>query len=141
MANRAGRQRLAKRMRWVGRIICLVITVFGGTMLIGGAISELLLQGFVTTSIEGSLLVLIGIVALAGCILSWRKDLLASILLVITSVGLGIYIGLFAGHNHFLAWSMLGAPYLIAGLLLFSSWRLSMPNGGHAVLSSNPEVS
>lgn len=84
MVNNADSQRLAKRMRWAGRIICLIITVFGGTMLIGGAVSESLSQGFVTTSIEGSLLFLIGIVALAGCILSWRQDLLAGILLVIT---------------------------------------------------------
>ena len=72
-------------------------------MLIGEAISEFLSLGFVTTSVAGSLLVLIGIVALAGCILSWRQDLLAGVLLVITSAGLGIHIGIFAGRNHFMA--------------------------------------
>jgi len=60
MVNNAERQQLAKRMRWTGWIIRLVITVFGGTMLIGEAISEFLWQGFVTTSIEISLLSLIG---------------------------------------------------------------------------------
>jgi hypothetical protein len=79
-------------------------------MLIGEAVSEILSNGFMTMSMAGILLVLIGVVALAGCILSWWKDLLASILLVITSAGLGVHIGIFAGHNHFLAWSMLGAP-------------------------------
>jgi hypothetical protein len=120
-----GKQRLAKLMRWVGRIICLVITIFGGIMLIGEAVSEILSNGFMTMSMAGILLVLIGVVALAGCILSWWKDLLASILLVITSAGLGVHIGIFAGHNHFLAWSMLGAPYLVSGLLLFCVWRLT----------------
>ncbi|MFC1990037.1 hypothetical protein ACFLVW_05715 [Chloroflexota bacterium] len=57
--------RPAKGMRWAARIICLIITVFGGIMLIGEAISEFFSQGFVTTSIEGSLLVMIGLVALA----------------------------------------------------------------------------
>jgi len=137
MVNNADSQRLAKRMRWAGRIICLIITVFGGTMLIGGAVSEFLSQGFVTKSIEGSLLLLIGIVALAGCILSWRQDLLAGILLVITSAGLGIHIGSFAGRNHFMAWSMLGGPYLIAGLSLFYAWRLSKYNEQTAVIPSN----
>ena len=66
MVNNADRQRLAKRMRWAGRIICLFITVFGGTVLIGGAVSEFLSQGFVMTSIEGSLLFLIGIVNRQG---------------------------------------------------------------------------
>ncbi len=120
---------LAKRMRWVARIICLIVTVFGATMLIGEAISEFLAQGFITTSIEGGLLVMIGLVALAGCVMSWWRDLPASILLVATSAGLGVHIGIFAGRNHFLAWSILGLPYLVAGVLLINAWRLSKHKG------------
>lgn len=116
---------LAKRMRWAARIICLIVTVFGATMLIGEAVTEFLSQGFVTTSIEGGLLVMIGLVALAGCVMSWWRDLLGSILLVVTSAGLGVHIGIFAGRNHFIVWSMLGLPYLIAGVLLINAWRLS----------------
>ena len=117
--------RLAKGMRWAARVICLIITVFGGTMLIGTAISEFLSQGFVTTSIEGSLLVVIGLVALAGCVMSWFRDLPAVILLVATAAGLGMHIGICAGHSHIKAWSILGLPYLVASLLLFCAWRLS----------------
>jgi hypothetical protein len=117
--------RFAKRMRWAGRVIALILTIFGATMLIGEAVSELFSQGSVTTSLEGSTLVLIGIVALAGCILSWWKDLLSGILLVATSLGLGVHIGICAGHNHFLAWLILGLPYLVAGALLLSAGRLS----------------
>ena len=123
------RNRVARGMRWAARIVCLIITVFGGTMLIGEGVSEFLSHGFVTTSIEGTLLVMIGIVALVGCILSWRRDLIAGILLVVTSAGLGMHISLFAARNHFVAWSMLGLPYLIAGLLLFSAWQLSKQKG------------
>jgi hypothetical protein len=120
--------RLAKQMRWVARVIVLILTVFGATMLIGEAVSEFLSQGSVTTSLEGSTLVLIGLVALAGCVLSWWKDLLSGVLLVATSVGLGAHIGICAGHNHFLAWSILGLPYLVAGVLLLYAWRLSRQN-------------
>ena len=120
---------LAKRMRWAARIICLIVTVFGATMLIGEAINEFLAQGFITTSVEGSLLVMIGLVALAGCVMSWWRDLPASILLVATSAGLGVHIGIFAGRNHFLAWSILGLPYLVAGVLLINAWRLSKQKG------------
>ncbi|MBA7481246.1 hypothetical protein ES707_16716 [subsurface metagenome] len=120
---------LAKRMRWAARIICLIVTVVGATMLIGEAISEFLAQGFITTSVEGGLLVMIGLVALAGCVMSWWRDLLASILLVATSVGLGVHIGICAGRNHFLAWSILGLPYLVAGVLLINAWRLSKHKG------------
>ena len=120
---------LTRRMRWAARIICLVVTVFGGTMLIGEAVSELLSQGFVTIPSEGALLVLIGLVALAGCVLSWWRDRLSGILLVVTSAGLGVHIGIFAGHNHVMAWAILGLPYLVAGGLLLCAWRLSRHKG------------
>ncbi len=116
---------LAKRMRWAARIICLIVTVFGATMLIGEAVTEFISQGFVTTSIEGGLLVMIGLVALAGCVIIWWRDLPASILLVVTSAGLGVHIGIFAGRNHFMVWSILGLPYLIASMLLYISRHLS----------------
>jgi hypothetical protein len=64
-------------------------------------------------------------VALVGCILSWRRERVAGILLVVTAAALGAHIGIFAGQSHFLAWSMAGLPYLVAGVLLLSSWRLS----------------
>ncbi len=137
MVNNAGKQRLVKQVRWAGRIICLIITVFGGVMLVGEAISEFLAQGFGTASIDGGLLALIGIVALAGCIMSWRRDLPAGILLVITSAGLGMHIGIFAGRNHFLVWSMLGLPYLISGVLLLYAWRVSRYKEQTAAISSN----
>ena len=98
-------------------------------MLIGEAISEFLAQGFITTSVEGGLLVIIGLVALAGCVMSWWRDILASILLVATSAGLGVHIGIYAGRNHFLVWSILGLPYLVAGVLLINAWRLSKHKG------------
>ena len=68
----------AKRIRWAARVICLIVTVFGATMLIGEAVTEFISQGFVTMSIEGGLLVMIGIVALAGCVIIWWRDLPAS---------------------------------------------------------------
>ena len=94
-------------------------------MLMGATIGEYYSQGFIEISLEGSLLVLIGIAALAGCILSWKQDLLSGVLLVVTSAGLAAHIGFFAGRNHILVWSMLGLPYLIAGVLLLYTWHLS----------------
>jgi hypothetical protein len=119
----------AKWLRWVARIICLIITAFGGIILIGEVVGEFLSEGFAATSIEGVTLGIIGIIALAGCILSWLRDLPASILLVITSVALGAHIGLCAGRNHFVAWSMLGLPYLVSGVLLLYAWRRSRQTG------------
>ena len=117
--------RLAKPMRWAGRMIGLVAVVFLLTFLVGAAIGEALAEGPAAITIEGITLGVLGAIALAGCILSWWRDRVAGLLLVLAAIGLGIHIGVVAGRNHVLVWSMLGLPYLVAGVLLLGSWRLS----------------
>jgi len=121
--------RLAKRMRWAARIIGLLATGLILVMLLGSIIAEVLTGAWKTTSqadiIQGSLIGVLGAIGLAGCIVSWWRERLASILLVLTAVGFGVHIGLFAGRNHFLVWLIMGFPYLIASVLLFNSWLLS----------------
>jgi len=117
-------------MRLAGRIIALIITVFGGVMLIGEAVGDYLEGGWAaiappTPADAGLLLVIIGVVALVGCILSWWRERAAGIVLIAVSAALGAHIGVFAARGHMLAWSMLGLPYLVAGVLLLNSWRLS----------------
>ena len=117
-------------MRWAGRIIAYIITGFGGAMLIGEAVGEFTQKGWAviteaTPTDPGLLLGIIGAVALAGCILSLWRGRAAGILLVVVAAALGAHIANFAGRNHMLAWSMLGLPYLVAGILLLNSWRLS----------------
>ena len=121
--------RLAKRMRWAARIIGLLAAGFILAMLIGSTVAEVLTGAWKTTSqtdiIQGSLIGVLGAIGLGGSIVSWWRERLASILLVLTAAGFGIHIGLCAGRNHFLAWLMVGFPYLIASVLLFISWQLS----------------
>ena len=128
------RYRLAKRMRWAARIIGLLAAVFCLFMLIASAIDEVVTGAWKTTSqadkIQGSLIGVLGLIGLAGCIVSWWRERLASILLVLTAVGFGIHIGICAGRNHFLAWLMVGFPYLVAAVLLFISWQLSQKTLG-----------
>ena len=116
-----GRHRLAKPMRYAARAIALAGAMFFLTMLIGGATTD----GSEPITEEGAVLGVPGVIALAACVVSWWRERLAAILLIGAAVGLGIHIGVYAGHNHLLAWSMLGLPYLVAGLLLLGSWRLS----------------
>jgi len=121
---------MAGRLRLAGQIIGFVITVFGGIMLIGEAVGEFTQRGWAviteaTPSDPGVLLVIIGAVALAGCILSFWRERAAGIMLVAVAGALAAHIAVFAGRNHLLAWSMLGLPYLIAGVLFLNSWRLS----------------
>ena len=116
-----GRHRLAKPMRWAARVIALAGAMFFLTMLIGPDTTD----GSEPITTEGVVLGVPGVIALAACVVSWWRERLAGILLLGTAVGLGIHVGVCAGHSHLLAWSMLGLPYLIAGLLLLGSWRLS----------------
>ena len=121
--------RLAKRMRWAGRVIGLLAAAVCLMMLIGEAIVGVLAEGREAINqadmVAGILIGVLGVIGLAGCIVSWWRERLAAILLVLTAVGFGIHIGICAGRNHFLAWLMVGFPYLVAAVLLFYSWRLS----------------
>ena len=120
--------RLAKRMRWAARIIGLLAAGVCLLMLIGSTVAEVLAEGWKPINadiVAGILIGVLGAIGLAGCIVSWWRERLASILLVLTAVGFGVHIGLCAGRNHFLAWLMIGFPYLIASVLFFISWQLS----------------
>ncbi|MCD6453654.1 MAG: hypothetical protein J7K77_05165 [Dehalococcoidales bacterium] len=118
------------RIRLAARIIGFGITGFGGTMLIGEAVGEFQRGGWAviteaSPTDPGVLLVVIGGVALAGCIVSWWREQLAGILLVSVAAAIGAHIGAFAGSHHLLVWTMVGLPYLVAGILFLNCWRLS----------------
>jgi len=118
-----GQYYLIKGMRWAARAIALGAAAFLLTMLIGTAIAEALNEALEPITTAGILLGILGAIALAGCILSWWRERLAGILLILASAGLGIHIGIYAGRNHILAWVMMGFPYFLAGaLLLISQW-------------------
>jgi hypothetical protein len=116
---------LAKRMRWTGRVIGLFTAGFFLAFLIGEAISEVLAEDWeATIGVEGILLGILVAIALAGCIISWWRQRLGGILLILASIGLGIHIGIIAERNHFLVWLIMGLPYLIAGGLILYAWWL-----------------
>jgi uncharacterized membrane protein YoaK (UPF0700 family) len=72
---------------------------------------------------EGILLIIIVAVALAGGILSWWRERLAGILLLVAALAMGAHIAVYAGRNQILVWMALGFPYLVAGGLFLKCWR------------------
>ena len=94
---------LAAAMGFIGRVIGFTAALFMMVMLIGGAFAE---TGPMKTA--GILLAIIGAAALAGCILSFWRERLAIVLLLLVTIGLGIHIGVYAGRNHFVTWLVLG---------------------------------
>ena len=119
--------RLAKRMRWAARIIGLLAAGGFLIMLIVSGIAEALAGdlGTITEDIEGILLAAFAAIGLAGCIVSWWRERLASIVLILTAVGLGAYGGAIAGRHNIIVGLVLALMYLVPGVLLFNSWLLS----------------
>jgi carbon starvation protein CstA len=115
---------LIRGARWAGRIIGLVAAIYAVFAVVVSEIMEAVLEG-IEPAVAGTTLAVLGGIALAGGIMSWWCEWVGGVLLVMVSIGLGVHIGIFAGHNHFLAWLMFGFPFLVAGSLLLVSWRLS----------------
>jgi hypothetical protein len=128
-------------MRIAARVIGLAVTLFGLMMAIGEGIQSLQTEGFGPINLVffgGSFIVLSMFAALAGCIISWWRVRLAGILLVLTFFGL-ITAGVLAGGpvdlpERFspsviltnMGWaSIMGSPFLVAGVLFLLSWWLS----------------
>lgn len=135
------RQRLAKGMRWAARIIGLPVTFFGLMMAVGEGVQSSLTEGFGPINLAflgGSFIVLSMVIAGAGCIISWWRVRLAGILLVLTLFGL-ITAGILAGgpidypERFSLSFilanirqaSIMGSPFLVAGVLFLLSWWLT----------------
>jgi len=118
-------QKLARRLRLAGRGVGFTMIGFGGTMLVGEAVSEFQKGGLIQPELVGVLLAVIGAVALAGMIVSFWRERVGGILLVSVAVALGAHIANYAGRNHALAWAMVGLPFLVSGMLFLNAWRVS----------------
>jgi len=130
------RDRLAKRMRRVARIVGLVIVVLGllfGTSEAGTHITEI--EGFkvIVFYLQSFLMGSSAIIALVGCIISWWRVLPAGILLILAGVALPVIARLPASfrtpttpHETPIIMALLaGSPFLVAGVLFLLSWWLS----------------
>ena len=71
-------------------------------------------------------LLLILTMAIAGCVLSWRRIRLAGILLILSGVAVGVDVAVMAGRNQ-LVLLVLGLPFIVTGLLFLKSWRQVRP--------------
>ena len=116
------KNRLAKGMKWAARVI-----VLGA---VGFLLLAWLLQMMWRTKIWPSdilYLVYLGI-ALAGCIVSWWRQWLAGMFLVLVSFALGSYLGLSSpwGVAVLAVWSPgSGLPFFVTGVLFLLSWWLT----------------
>jgi hypothetical protein len=118
--------RLAPAMRLSGRIIASIASSWFLAVFIGEAVS----CNPGPFEWAGTTLVLVGLVAIAGTALSWCRVGPGAIALLLTSALIGVHIAVYAGRWHLLMWTVLGLPYLLAGLLLLGSLRIPPPPSG-----------
>jgi len=120
------RRRLAKGMRWAARVIGV-----GGTLFYH--LCVFFARGFgdpLMLSSTGVILTAAAIaIALAGFFISWWREWLAGVLLIIswlTPLGVVIYAIVIGRHYHydFYEWLGYGSPLLVAGLLFLLAWWL-----------------
>jgi len=130
------KERLAKRMRQVARIVGLGIAVLGllfGSSEAGTHITEI--EGFkvIVLYLQSFLMGSSAIIALVGCIISWWRVLPAGILLILAGVALPVIVRLPASFRTpstaaetpiFMA-LFAGSPFFVAGVLFLLSWWLS----------------
>ena len=120
------RQNLAKGMRWVARLIGLGITAF---------FFLALFISLMWRNIGGSdILALASLgIGLVGWIVSWWREWLAGVLMILACLVLGSGLGL-SGQWRVsdMDWSRLGLPYLVAGVLFLLSWWLSSKTSSSA---------
>ena len=126
MVSESSQDRSASRLKWAARIVGLLASIGWLAIMTASSTYELAEGDWEEMStqnvVEGTLIVAIAGVALAGCVVSWWRLRLAAFLVVLASVAMGIHVALVAGRNHFLAWSFSGLPYLIAGGLFLGAW-------------------
>jgi hypothetical protein len=115
---------LAGGMRLAGQIVGLAAGGFYFAFITGEAISEIIAKGWAAFTAQGILLGILIVLALAGGIMSWWRERLGGILLLLAAIGLGILIGAYAGQSRLIAWLIIGLPFLIAGGLLLAAWWL-----------------
>lgn len=119
--------RLVNRMRLAARIIGFGAVGFFLTLHIGWASAEYLAKGWEIITTEFILISVIGAIALAGCIVSWGRERVAGILLIVSAVLCATNIPPVPPLIPYdvRVWLIVGLPRLVAGVLFLNAWRLS----------------
>ena len=124
----AGRQyQVAWRLKLAARILGFGSTSFVLTFLIGETAPEFMAVGGEAITVAEVLIGVITGIALAGCILSWWREKISGILLLVSAGLCGSNIPplppLIPGNMD--VWLMIGLPRLVAGVFLIAAARIS----------------
>lgn len=127
MVGAMNRIRSTKIIKWTGQGIAAIAAVWFVIVLAIGLIRLITHPNeFFQFTLENISFIISELAGLTGLLLTWKRDLISCLLLLISSMGLGINI--FIYHKESFVWMVIGFPYLIGGVLIFISWRLLRRN-------------
>lgn len=109
------KQRVAKIIKVVARVIGLSVTAFL-------LLASIIILNYGKLGV-GDILVLVSFgIALAGCIVSWWRELVAGILFLITAVALltSVFV-----YRYYPGWQGAGLTLFVVGVLFLTFWWLS----------------
>lgn len=115
-----------RRLVLAARIVGFSTVGIGIAFIIREVVGQFISEGGVMAPSRLVWLVVILAMAIAGCILSWRRVRLAGILLIVSGIAVGVDVAVVAGRNQ-LVLLVLGLPFIVTGLLFLKSWRLVKP--------------
>ena len=114
----------ANRMKWLGRIIGLLVSVVVLVSMIEAAVDDYQIIGSGIFTADRIFMFVVIIAALAGCIASWWWVRLAGLTLLLASVALGVHISLYSTDNKLVVWFWWGLPYFISGVIFLLAWNI-----------------
>ena len=122
----APRFNLFRRLVLAARIVGFTAVGIGAAFIIREVIGQFIREGGEIVPSRLIWLIMILAMAIAGCVLSWRRVRLAGILLIVSGVAVGVNIAIVAGRNQLIL-LVLGLPFIVTGLLFLKSWRQVRP--------------
>ena len=119
--------RVTRGMTWAARVIGLGTVGFVLTFLIGETSAEYLAKGWAAVTVGAVIVGVVTGIALAGCIVSWGKQRVAGVMLIVSAFLTATNIPPLQPlvPSNVRVWLIVGLPYLVAGTLFLNSWRLS----------------
>ncbi|GMQ62704.1 DUF7670 domain-containing protein [Vallitalea maricola] len=99
-------------VRWIARVISSLSIAFFLFIFIGECISN-----FGPLTLEGVMIAGFAVVLMVGVLISWWKEGIGGIILIISGVIFAIFIYLTAGTNRILASTLISSPFWTSGVL------------------------
>lgn len=113
---------IAKRLILPARVVGFSLGIIATALIVREVVGQFIIEGSQITPGRLVWLIVILAMAIAGCILSWRRLRLAGILLIISGIAVGVDAAVIPGRNQ-LVLLILGLGFAATGFIFLRLWR------------------